>query len=388
MMFDFDEIIDRNNTNTYKQGLRNTVFGRSDVLPLWVADMDFKVAPQITEALQKRVSHGIFGYTLKPDSLYESMMSWYEQRQGWHITKESVLFYHGVVPSVNLAIWAFTNPGDSIIVQPPVYFPLFQSVENNGREVIYNQLVKQGKSYVVDFDHLETSVTSRTKLFFLCHPHNPVGKVWAKAELEKLSTFCQKHGIIMVSDEIHSDIMINGGVHVPWNTLGNYARNNSFVTVAPSKTFNIAGLSMSAIVVENPILRKKIESLIAKWQLHQVSLLSLTAFEAAYAYGEDWLEAVLLYLQDNYNYIKNFCEKKMTDAVLFDSQATFLAWLDLSAYGNHDDVKNAIITTAKVGLSDGLSFGAGGQGFQRMNFATPKAVLVKALDSIYKALHK
>lgn len=385
MKYNFDEIIEREQTNTYKHHLRKEVFGTNNVLPLWVADMDFKAAPEITRAISDRVNHGVFGYTLKTDGMYEFFQDWYKRRQNWVIERESTLFYHGVVPSVNLAIQAFSEPGDSIIVQPPVYFPLFQSVENNGREVIYNQLVKKENSYEIDFEALEKSITSRTKLFLFCHPHNPVGRVWELSELQRLSDICEKHGIIMVSDEIHSDIILNGAKHIPWANVSDYARNNSIITVAPSKTFNIAGLSMSAMVIHNKKLRLVIEQTIKKLQLHMISLLSLTAFESAYQYGEPWLEELLVYLQGNYNRINEFCESEVENIRMFHSEATFLAWLDFSQTGlPHGDIKRKLIEDAKVGLSDGMSFGSGGELFQRLNFAAPRSVVNHALENIKK----
>lgn len=383
MKYNFDEIIEREQTNTYKHHLRKEVFGTNDVLPLWVADMDFKAAPEITRVIRERVEHGVFGYTLKTDGMYEFFQDWYKRRQNWLIERESTLFYHGVVPSVNLAIQAFSNPGDSIIVQPPVYFPLFQSVENNGREVIYNQLVKKENSYEIDFEALEKSITTRTKLFLFCHPHNPVGRVWELSELQRLSDICEKHGIIMVSDEIHSDIILNGAKHIPWANVSDYARNNSIITVAPSKTFNIAGLSMSAMVIHNKKLRVVIEQSIKKMQLHMISLLSLTAFEAAYQYGEPWLEELLVYLQGNYDRIKEFCETEVENVRLFNSEATFLAWLDFSKTGlQHSEIKSKLIEDAKIGLSDGMSFGSGGELFHRLNFAAPRNIVNQALGEI------
>ena len=250
MKYCFDLIIPRENTNCYKYDLRDKIFGTPNVLPMWVADMDFKIADEIIEDVTKVAQHGIFGYTFHYDSVFDSLIKWQKKRHAWNIKKEHIHFYHGVVPSLNMILQLFTNPGDGVIVQSPVYFPFFQSIETHSRQVVWDELHEENGVYSMNFDALEKKIEKNTKMLILCHPHNPVGRAWNKNELHQLHDLCKKHNILVISDEIHADIMYEKK-HIPWASLSEYAAQNSITLTAPSKTFNIAGLNLSAIITQN-----------------------------------------------------------------------------------------------------------------------------------------
>jgi cysteine-S-conjugate beta-lyase len=386
MKYSFDTIIPRDNTNCYKYDLREKIFGNKDVIPLWVADMDFKIADDIIDDISTAVQHGIYGYTFYHDSLYQSLINWNSKRNNWIFTKKDIYFYHGVVPSINLIIQEFSNPGDKIIVQTPVYFPFFQSTENHNRIVLNNQLKIVNGKYTMDFEALEKSIDSSTKIMILCHPHNPVGRCWNRDELIQLHAICKKHNILVISDEIHSDLLLNNNKHIPWATLSSWAEQNSITLVAPSKTFNIAGLSISAIVTQNKNYQKKISDFITKNQLHGMSPLNKVAFESAYTKGELWLQELLEYLETNLNLIREFTINN-PQLTLIEPEATYLAWIDCSKLTMKDsELHTFFIEKANVGLSQGIQFGKGGEGFMRLNYACPKSILIQALKNIEIAL--
>lgn len=386
MKYNFDAIIPRENTNCYKYDLREKVFGNSSVIPLWVADMDFKVADEILADMNALISHGIFGYTYFNDSLYNSLINWNLKRNNWNIKKENIHFYHGVVPSINLIIQEFTQPNDSIIIQNPVYFPFFESIIQNNRKVIYNELLFTGSGYTMDFEKLEQQITPSTKMLLLCNPHNPVGRCWTKSELLQLHEICKKHNILVVSDEIHSDIILHNNKHIPWATLDGHASQNSITLAAPSKTFNIAGLSISAIICENEKINSQISKFIERNQLHGMSQINKAAFESAYTNGEPWLIELLQYLEQNLELIKDFITRNPILS-LVEPEATYLAWINCKKLELSDkELYNFFVEKAGVGLSSGIQFGKGGEGFMRLNFACPKSLLEKALHQIEKAL--
>ncbi|MBN1182138.1 MAG: PatB family C-S lyase [Bacteroidales bacterium] len=387
MKYNFDQIIPRENTHCYKYDLREKIFGEPNVTPMWVADMDFMVADEILNDINKRVRHGIFGYTFQYDGLYQSLINWMQKRHQWKIKEEEILFFHGVVPSVALAIHAFTEPGDKIIVQPPVYFPLFQTVENNRRKVIYNQLIYINGRYTMDFDDLESQIDDKVKMILLCHPHNPVGRAWTKEELSRLEDICQKHDILVVSDEIHSDIIFPGHTHIPFADLSAWAASNSITTVAPSKTFNIAGLAISAMIIPNKKLHSKISRMIRQYQLQGINLLGLVAFESAYNKGEEWLIQLLDYLNINKNFIETYIEQNIPRIRVTYTEATYLTWLNCKELGlNNKDLTRFMVEKAGLGLSEGSMFGPGGEGFQRINFACPKQLLIESMEKLKAAI--
>lgn len=387
MKYNFDQIIHRENTNCYKYDLREKIFNNANVTPLWVADMDFRVADEILSDIKKRTDHGIFGYTYPYEGLYNSLINWMQQRHQWSIKEEQVLFFHGVVPSVAIAVQAFTEPGDKIIVQPPVYFPLFQTVENNQRKIVYNQLKFENGQYSMDFEDLERQIDEKVKMILLCHPHNPVGRTWKKEELARLADISHQHNILVVSDEIHSDIVFPGHKHIPFATLSEEAAMNSITTVAPSKTFNIAGLAMSAMIIPNKSLFSKIARLIRKSQLHGINLLGLVAFESAYNKGEGWLNQLLDYLNGNKDFIESYIKQNIPKIKVIQTEATYLSWFDCREIGlSHKDFTKFLVDKAGLGLSEGSMFGPGGEGFQRINFACPRKIIADSLEQLKKAV--
>jgi cysteine-S-conjugate beta-lyase len=383
MTYNFDQIINRENTNCYKYDLRKKLFGTNNLIPLWVADMDFKIADEIISDVTRAAEHGIFGYTFHYDSVFESIIEWQKAKHNWHIPQEAIHFYHGVVPSINVIIQEFTQPGDGIIVQNPVYFPFFQSIELNNRRVIWNELVESNGQYKMDFASLEASIDKNTKMLILCHPHNPVGRVWTYDELMQLHDICKKHNILVISDEIHADILLQGK-HIPWASLSEYAAQESFTLTAPSKTFNIAGLNLSVIICLNKQYNSIIQSFIKRNQLHGINLLGFVAFESAYRNGHVWLDELLTYLKGNIALIQKTFEN--TPITFMSPQATYLAWLNCTSLGVSDAALRSTFIQAGVGLSDGTMFGKGGEGYMRLNFACPREILEEALHRITRAV--
>jgi cystathionine beta-lyase len=297
MIYNFDKIIQRENTACVKYDLRKAFFGNDTILPLWVADMDFETPDFIREAVIKRASHPVYGYTFRTESFSQSIVDWMRKRHHWEIKKEWVSFSPGVVPALNMAVLAFTKPGDKVIVQPPVYFPFFTAVKNHGRELVYNQLIEKDGRYEMDFDDLEKKADEKTRLLLLCHPHNPVGRLWGKKELETLVDICARKNILIISDEIHSDLMLNGNVHIPLATLSQKAADISLTCIAPSKTFNLAGLSTSALIIPNENLKKEYEKILDHLHVGMGNIFGITSLEAAYNHGEEWLDQLLQYLK-------------------------------------------------------------------------------------------
>jgi len=387
MKYNFNTIIERENTDCVKYDLRKAFFGKEDVLPLWVADMDFETPDFIREAVIKRATHPVYGYTFRSDSFSKSVINWMKIRHKWEVKKEWVSFSPGVVPALNMAVLAFTNPGDKVIVQPPVYFPFFSAVKNHGRELVYNQLLESNGKYEMDFEGLESQIDERTKLLLLCHPHNPVGRLWSTKELERLVDICARKNIIIVSDEIHSDLMLNGNVHIPLASISEKAAEISITCIAPSKTFNLAGLGTSALIISNPDYKKIYEKILEDLHVGMGNLFGIVSTEAAYTNGEEWLFQLLEYLNENYLILTKFFEIRIPQIKVIPAEATYLIWLDCRGLGlKGKELRSFIIEKAGLGLNDGPSFGPGGDGFQRINIALPKSELIKALEKLEVAV--
>ncbi|QCX34148.1 pyridoxal phosphate-dependent aminotransferase [Caloramator sp. E03] len=387
MKYDFDKIIERKNTNCVKWDTLKERFGSNDILPMWVADMDFEVAPEIIEAIKKRTEHGIFGYTIRPQTYYESIINWVKKRHSWEINREWLGFSPGVVPALAIAVLSFTDIGDKIIIQPPIYPPFFKVIKNNGRQIVENPLKLQDGKFVMDFDDLESKIDSKVKMLMLCSPHNPVGRVWDKDELEKLSNICLKHNIIIVSDEIHSDIVYKDKKHIPIASLNEAVLQNTITFIAPSKTFNIAGLSTSATIIPNKKLRDKFENTIESLEISSSNVFGIVALESAYKYGEEWLDELLKYLEGNINLLMDFARSNSHKVNITKPEGTYLAWLNFKNLNiKHDELVEFMIKKAKVGLNSGLDFGSQGEGFLRLNFACPRILLEEGLYRIEKAL--
>jgi cystathionine beta-lyase len=387
MQYNFDEIIDRSGTDALKYEARKRIFGTNDVLPMWVADMDLRTPDFIVDAMKKRMEHEIYGYTLKPDSLYEATIGWMQRRHGWKIEKDWIVFTPGVVPAFTMCILAYSNPGDKVIVQSPVYYPFFWAVDLNKRIKLNNRLKRVGDKYEMDLEDLKKNIDPSTKMMLFCSPHNPVGRVWTKEELLEVADICLKNNLVMISDEIHSDLIFKGYKHTPYAMLGQEMAMNSVTCVAPSKTFNVAGLSTSALIIPNPELRKKIEHVIDSLHIAGGNIFGSVAMEAAYAHGDEWLRQALEYLEGNVQYLEEFVKENLPKVKVIHPEGTYMAWLDLSGLGLTDDeMRKFMIEKVKVGMNHGPIFGPGGEGFQRINLGCPRAIVKEAMTRMKNAM--
>ncbi len=383
----FDRIIQRAGTSSTKYDGRFAMFGREDVAPVWVADMDFPAPPAVTEALIERARHPIYGYTLYPDSLFEAVIDWMQRRHAWAIQREWIVMCPGVVPSLNATVMALTKPGDSAIIQPPVYFPFFSAVTQTGRRLIQNPLKLENGRYSMDFDHLEQCIhDAKVRLLLFCSPHNPVGRVWSPGELARLLQIAEKHELVIFSDEIHADLIYPGNQHTVLATLEG-SMDRVITAMAPSKTFNIPGLNLSALIIPDETLRKTIVEVFSTWHVSASNPFSVTAFETAYREGEAWLEALCKYLRDTRDCVAAFLAEHLSQITLISAEGTYLLWLDCSALNMNDaDLKHFFIHQAKVGMSPGVLFGREGSGFMRLNIAAPREVIMQVLRNIQSAL--
>lgn len=386
MTIDFDKIIDRTGTSNVKYDVRKAVFGTEDVIPLWVADMDFAAPEAITEALIQRAAHPIYGYTIYPDSLFTAMQDWFKHRHNWDIARKSILICPGVVPSMHAVIEALSDIGDSIIVQPPIYPPFFSAITETERKIIENPLKLEQGEYHIDLEHLEQCASSGAKMLLLCSPHNPVGRVWQQQELEEVLDIARRYQLIILSDEIHADLTYPHYQHIPLATL---ASDVSIVTlVSPSKTFNIPGLGLSSLVVDNRQHWQAIKQVFDRLHISASNPFSITAFEAAYQNGEDWLNQLMAYVDKTRQLVTELFEQQMPKIKVIASQGTYLLWLDCREMGLTDDeLSSFFVNKAKVGMNPGISFGASGSGFMRMNIAAPRKVIMNACYSIEQALN-
>ena len=382
MNYNFDEIINRENTGCLKFDDRLNRFGQNDILPMWVADMDFRAPDVVKDAFVKIIEHGIYGYHLRLPKYSEAVINWHNRHHNYNFDSQSLFYTPGVVAALSYLIQAFTKPGDKIIIQPPVYYPFFHIVENNNRRLIYNQLIEDGKKYYIDFDDLEKKAVGARMIIF-CSPHNPVGRVWQKYELEKLADICLRNNILIVSDEIHSDLVLENNKHIPIAKLSTEIDRQTITCHSPSKTFNLASLSTAYIIINNPEYKNVFRKYLSNLNIEALNVFGYAALEAVYNNGEEWLQHVMKYIQQNFNELELFLQTKMPVISLFYPEATYLAWLDFRKLGlSKNELKKSIIEKAGLGLNDGPTFGPGGEGFQRMNLACPKATLVKAFEKL------
>jgi cysteine-S-conjugate beta-lyase len=386
MKYNFDEIVDRSNTNCEKYDSREKIFGKEDLIPLWVADTDFKTPDFIVEAVKKRADHEIYGYPITPDSFYNSIQKWLFNQHRWNVEKDWILYSPNVVIGLASTVLSMTNPGDKIIVQPPVYFPFFHVVEGNGRIMTENPLKLENGRYSFDFDDLKSKIDKQTKMLLLCNPHNPGGRVWKREELEELAQICIENEIIVVSDEIHSDLILHENKHVPFATISECASMNSITASSASKTFNIAGLSSSYLIIPDKSLRLKYHRLMHATHISSGNFFGLVATEAAYTHGADWLKQLIKYLEGNYQFLEDFFKNNLPKVKLMKPDSTFLVWIDLSGLSIDTEVAFKKMIDAGVGLSPGHLFGTGGQNFVRLNMGCPLSVLKESLDRIKVAL--
>lgn len=383
--YNFDKIINREGTNSLKYDARKMFFGQKEVTPLWVADMDFETPDFIVNKLRKRLDHPVLGYTLRPDSYFESIIRWMKQRHNWKIEKEWISFSPGVVAGLTLAIEAFSKQGDEVIVQPPVYFPFFDSVKSTGRKILENPLKIKNGRYTFDIDDLSAKISKNTKLLLLCNPQNPGGMVWTIEELSNLANFCLKHNILIISDEIHSDLIFDGHKHTPLPTLSEEIAQNCIVCMAPSKTFNTAGLSTSYLIIPNKTNFARYERRLKTPHLHMGNIFGNIALESAYNFGAEWVDQLNMYLEGNYKFLESFLKKHLPSVTPMKPEATYLTWLNFSAFGYTDDELNRKLIDAGVGLSKGVLFGKQGAGYMRINIGCPRKILQEALERIISA---
>jgi cystathionine beta-lyase len=383
---DFDSEIPRSGTNSFKHDGRATYFGTSDVLPLWVADMDFASPEAVTLALQARAAHPIYGYTQYPESAYEALMQWLKKRHGWEVQREWIVMAPGVVPSLFASVMAFAKEGEGVIVQPPVYFPFFSAVTTNRRRLVENPLRLAGDRYEIDFEHLEQCAADGARLMLFCSPHNPVGRVWSRDELTELLRIARRYNMTILSDEIHADLVFSGERHIALATLAG-EEDRIITTVAPSKTFNIPGLGLSCVIAPNPEHRQAIKQAFETLHVSNTNPFSIVAFEAAYRGGEEWLDSLLAYLQGNRDFVGEYIAQHLPAIKVIHAEGTYLLWLDCRSLGMSDaGLREFFVREAKVGMNPGTAFGKNGSGFMRLNIASPRHVIADALERIENAL--
>lgn len=384
----FDEIIDRKNTNSLKYDFAKRRGKPEDLLSLWVADMDFKVPPKVLDAIHERVEHGIFGYSEVQEEYFEAIYGWMKKRHNWTVENSWLVKTPGVVFALAMAVQAFTEPGDGVMIQQPVYYPFSEVIEDNDRIIVDNTLClgEDGK-YHIDFEDFERKAEqNRVKLFFLCNPHNPVGRVWTREELERLGEICIRRNILVVSDEIHHDFVFRGQ-HLVFADLSEELKNRTITATSPSKTFNLAGLQVSNIFIASPQLRRKFRRQVGAAGYSQLNTLGLTACEAAYRYGEEWHDQLMKYLSDNIAFIRDYLKEEIPQIRLIEPEGTYLIWLDFRELGLTEREREALIVTkAGLWLDSGAMFGTSGEGFERINIACPRSILAEALKNLKKAI--
>lgn len=387
MDFNFDKIIDRTNNFSAKWSEMNKNFGTNNLLPMWVADMDFLTAPCVMEALKDRLEQGIFGYTTRPSSYNESIVNWLDNRFSWKINQEWLMFSPAVITSISLLIQNLTQKNDKIMIQEPVYSPFHSIVESNERSLVISPLVKlDDGSYVMDYEDIEAKIKD-VKVFILCNPHNPVGRVWTREELTRLGEICLKHNVLIISDEIHSDIILKNHKHTPFASISKEFSENTITCMAPTKTFNLAGLQSSFLVISNPYYYEVMDKAFSILDIKRNNAFSLVATEAAYNCGEDWLYELIKYIEDNVDFAIDYIKNHMPQLKVKKPEGTYLLWVDFSNLNvDKKDLKNALINKGRIALSDGSSFGIGGDGYYRINLACPRSMVLEGLKRIEFAI--
>jgi len=387
MRYDFDTVLDRRHTHSLKWDHCRSQFGLDDVIPMWVADMDFAAPPAVVEAVARRAAHGAYGYVLVPESFWESAIAWLRKRHGWVVDRRWLARSPGVVPALSLCVNAFTQPGDSVIVQTPVYYPFFRAVENNGRRLVRNPLVVVGGQYRMDLADLERKIDASTRLVILCSPHNPVGRVWTREELERFGEVCVRRDLVVLSDEIHMDLTLHGQRHVPLATISPDLAARTLACVAPSKTFNVAGLSMSLVIASNPALLARYTAQFDAAGLIIASLFGTVALEAAYRGGEEWLDQLLEYLAANVDFTDRFIRERIPSLRFVRPEGTYLALIDCRQLGmKQAELDDFFLRSAGVYFDSGPWFGDELAGFERINLACPRRTLTEALERIERAV--
>lgn len=384
MMYNFDEIIPRRDTNSYKWDSAS----QNDILPLWVADMDFRTAPPVVEALKKRVEHGIFGYTRVPPAYYEAVINWFHRRHGWQIQQNWMIYTSGVVPALSAVIKALTEPGDKVLVQTPVYNCFFSSIRNNGCQIVSNPLIYKNETYRIDFKDLERKAADqKVKLLLLCNPHNPAGRVWTRDELTRIGEICLRNDVVVVADEIHCELVFPEHKYTPFASISEEFLMNSVTCTSPSKAFNLAGLQIANIISADEEMRRKIDKAININEVCDVNPFGVEALIAAYNEGEEWLKQLNRYLSINYNYLKAYFGQYLPELPVLKLEGTYLVWVDCSALKQSSEkIVNRLLQKGKVWVNEGNMYGDSGEGFIRINIACPREVLIEGLERIHSTL--
>lgn len=387
MTYNFDKIVDRTGSGDLKHGVLQERYGRSDLLPLWVADMDFETPSFITEALRRRLEHSLFGYTVVPDELWTAIRQWLLDHHQWDVRREWLTYIPGIVKGIGMAVNVFVGEDEKVIIQPPVYHPFRLTPQGNGRQVVYNPLKEVDGSYEMDFDQLAAVADDKCRLLILSNPHNPAGICWSRETLRRLARFCYERHIIVVSDEIHADMALFGHRHVPFATVSEEAAQTSITFGAPSKTFNMAGIVSSYAVVANDTLRRRFYTWLEANELNDPPLLAPIATIAAYRQGEQWRQQMVSYIEENVRFVEDYCRERLPQIRPWRPQASFLVWLDCRALGlSHDALVDLFVNRARLALNDGAMFGTGGEGFMRLNVGTPRSILRQALQQLAAAM--
>lgn len=385
MKYNFDEIIDRRHTDAVKLEAMKNIWGRTDLMPLWVADMDFRTPLFIIDALRKRLDHEILGYTVKSESWYTSIINWLDRRHDWKISAGELIFTPGIVTGLAMAVNCFTNEGDKVMVQPPVYHPFFLIPERNNREVVYNPLILQNGQYHMDMDRFREEIKD-CKLYILCNPHNPGGRVWNKEELMEVARICHENNVIVISDEIHADLTLPHHEHHVFASVSQEAEQNSIIFMSPSKAFNIPGLSSSYCIIKNKQLHEKFHAYSEANALGEGHAFAFIGVAAAYSNGTEWLDQMLQYIEGNIEYLDEFLKKHMPEIRVIHPQASYLVFLDCREMQlPQDELVRLFVEGAHLALNDGAMFGKEGTGFMRLNVATPRAILRQALLQLHSA---
>ena len=387
-MNDFSHVYNRKISHSLKWDQLQTVFNTDDVLPMWVADMDFKAPSVVNKAIEKRAKHGFYGYTVINDELKQKVSDWVSNQHNWSTQIDSLIFSPGVIPSINSAIEVFTNPGDKILIQTPVYTPFFNLIKSNNREIIEQELVKQDNKYEINFADFEKKIKSGVKVFILCSPHNPVGRVWRKDELEKMAEICLANDVLIFADEIHADLTLNDYKHIPIASLSQEVSNKTITFMSPTKTFNLAGLQISYIIAENKRFNAKLVAELNRQGMNMMNTFGVVALDAVYPDAKPWLSNLLKVVEDNKNYVVERLERE-TPLKVIDAEGTYLLWIDCEALGlSEEELNDFFIKEAKVGLNRGSSYGKPGNQFMRMNIACPKELITEGTDRIINAINK
>lgn len=387
-MRDFSKAINRVGFNSKKWDACESKFGSKDIIPMWIADMDFQVPEEAVQAIIARAGHGVFGYTGMPDSYLEAVVTWMGRHHHWNIEKKWICHSPGVVTALSLLIDAYTLPGDKIIVQSPVYYPFARVVRTSGRTLLDNPLRRVDGRYTMDLENLKAQLDSSVKMIFICSPHNPVGRVWSRDELMDLAQVCLQHNILMVSDEVHADLLYKGYSHTCFPTLSKEIEQHSILCTGASKTFNLAGLKTSSIIIPNEALRSRFTAVINNYNVGSGNIFGLVATEAAYRYGDAWLANLNEYLQGNLEYMLNFMQKNLPQIPVTRPEGTYLIWMDFSALNMSDQaLEDFCLKKAKIAFDPGYEFGTGGSGFMRANIACPRQALEQALNQLLHAVN-